>query len=204
MRPIIKDKPRNNKASTWYRKVRRINKQRIKKGLEPLNYKEIFNDYDYCDYILDLRYSKNKKQTASTVQIATPHQSTATPPPLPKQPSIQFDQETTKQNKINLTLIKEEPTIDMNVPVQPYDDGGSNFFNVSEITIQDTIEELPPSFEAMSNIAQFTGGTITKAEIEELIRKELQSSFEKIVREEFPLIAEKIIRKEIEKVLSEP
>ncbi len=141
--------------------------------------------------------SKNKKQNVSTVQIATP-------PPLPKQPSAQSDQESIKQNKINLTLIKEEPTIDMNMPVRPYDDGGSNFFNVPEITIQDTIEELPPSLEAMSNIAQFTGGTITKAEIEELIRKELQSSFEKIVREEFPLIAEKIIRKEIEKVLSEP
>lgn len=60
-KPIIKGKSRNNKASTWYRKVRRINKQRIKKGLEPLNYKEIFNDYDYCDYIFDLRFSKYKK-----------------------------------------------------------------------------------------------------------------------------------------------
>lgn len=61
-KPIIKDKPRNSKAASYYRKIRRINKQRVLQGLEPLSPKEIFNDYDYCDYILDLRYSKNKKQ----------------------------------------------------------------------------------------------------------------------------------------------
>lgn len=59
-KPIVKDKPRNKKASTYYRKIRRTNKQRIKDGLEPLNSKELVNDYDYCDYKI-IRF-KDRKQ----------------------------------------------------------------------------------------------------------------------------------------------
>jgi hypothetical protein len=52
-KPIIKDKPRNHKASIYYRRVRRAVKQSIKKEeeLQPLS-REIVNDYDYCDYIM--------------------------------------------------------------------------------------------------------------------------------------------------------
>lgn len=52
-KPIIKDKPRNYKASTYYRRVRRKVKMAIKNNDEimPLQ-KEIVNDYDYCDWIM--------------------------------------------------------------------------------------------------------------------------------------------------------
>lgn len=76
--PIIKDKPRNFKASTYYRRVRRKIKQEIKNfnleipwGLCEEEYldivcalpdaKSIVNSYNYCDYKFDLRKSKNKK-----------------------------------------------------------------------------------------------------------------------------------------------
>lgn len=64
-KPIIKDKSRNSKASTYYRRVRRVIKQKLKESdieeVELPNSKEIVNDYDYMDYKWDLRNSKNKK-----------------------------------------------------------------------------------------------------------------------------------------------
>lgn len=60
--PIIKDKSRSYKASSYYRKVRRVIKQKVKELDDLLpEAQEIVNDYDYCDYIIDLRKSKNKK-----------------------------------------------------------------------------------------------------------------------------------------------
>ena len=45
---------------------------------------------------------------------------------------------------------------------------------------------------------------ITRAEIEQLIRKDIEAAIEKIAREAVPRIAEAIIRQEIEKILAEP
>lgn len=50
-KPIIKEKPRNRKASTYYRRVRRVINQAVKSFKEIIpDSKEIVNDYDYCDY----------------------------------------------------------------------------------------------------------------------------------------------------------
>jgi len=59
--PIIKDHPRNVKRSYW-RKVRRVLKLKVH-GLNEQNLddviipqpREIIDDYDYCDYIIDYR-----------------------------------------------------------------------------------------------------------------------------------------------------
>jgi hypothetical protein len=60
-KPIIKDKPRNKKASSYYRSVRRVIKQAIKSDSEIIpKSQEIVNDYDYCDYKFS---SKNIKDT---------------------------------------------------------------------------------------------------------------------------------------------
>lgn len=61
-KPIIKDKPRNRKASTYYKRIRRIFKQLVKAGKEDLpNSKSIVNDYDYSDYTFDFRFNSNKE-----------------------------------------------------------------------------------------------------------------------------------------------
>lgn len=62
-KPIIKDRPRNNKKSTLYwRIVRRVTKQYVKLGKEIPNEKTIVNDYDYCDYTMDLTKDKDSKK----------------------------------------------------------------------------------------------------------------------------------------------
>ena len=58
--PIIKDRPRNYKKSTFYwRTIRRVIKNAIRSNEEEIpNPKEIINDYDYSDYKFDYRFSK--------------------------------------------------------------------------------------------------------------------------------------------------
>jgi len=74
--PIIKDRSRNEKKSTSYwRRVRRV----INNFVSSIKYdieleetlpkpKEIINDYDYCDYVIDYRhgsdYFKESKKKA--------------------------------------------------------------------------------------------------------------------------------------------
>jgi hypothetical protein len=61
--PIIKDRPRNEKKSTFYwRTVRRVINDKVRMlKYEPDSDenipepKEIVNDYDYCDYMIDYR-----------------------------------------------------------------------------------------------------------------------------------------------------
>jgi hypothetical protein len=61
--PIIKDRPRNEKKSTLYwRTVRRVINDKVRMlKYEPDSDenmpepKEIVNDYDYCDYMIDYR-----------------------------------------------------------------------------------------------------------------------------------------------------
>lgn len=54
--PIIKDRPRNYKKSTFYwRIVRRVQKSLLKSGKEIKNPKEIIDDYNYSDYTIDYR-----------------------------------------------------------------------------------------------------------------------------------------------------
>lgn len=76
--PVIKDRPRNEKKSTSYwRTVRRV----IKNSVRLLKYepeseetipkpKEIVNDYDYCDYVIDYRLDdpKDKNSYRSKVE----------------------------------------------------------------------------------------------------------------------------------------
>jgi len=62
-KPIVKDSNRNFKKSTIYwRQIRRVTKQFVRKlnkeNTDSINIpqpKEIVNDYDYCDYIIDYR-----------------------------------------------------------------------------------------------------------------------------------------------------
>ena len=68
---VIRDKPKNFKASTYYRRVRRIINQEVKMGKEILSLPhEIVNQYDYSDYrstpefdtVADYRNSKNPEE----------------------------------------------------------------------------------------------------------------------------------------------
>lgn len=63
-KPIIKDKSRNYKrTSAYWRRVRRVTKQAVKKGEELLPApREIVNDYDYCDYIIHSKDDKYKRK----------------------------------------------------------------------------------------------------------------------------------------------
>lgn len=62
-KPIVKDKPRNFKASTYYRRIRRVIKQLVKMLEEELpDPKSIVNPYDYMDWRSDLRDSKDIEQ----------------------------------------------------------------------------------------------------------------------------------------------
>lgn len=72
---IIKDRPRNNKKSTLYwRKIRRIINSKVRNNIDdnviPVP-KEIVNDYDYCDYIMDYEhiYEKNEKNNEYTKKL---------------------------------------------------------------------------------------------------------------------------------------
>lgn len=61
--PIVKDRPRNEKKSSLYwRIVRRVIngkvREIVKNDDDEINLpepKEIVNDYDYCDYVIDYR-----------------------------------------------------------------------------------------------------------------------------------------------------
>ena len=56
-KPILKDKPRNTKASTYYRRIRRVTKIAVTQMDEILpEGQEIVNDYDYCDWKWDMTY----------------------------------------------------------------------------------------------------------------------------------------------------
>jgi len=74
--PILKDSPRNHKKSAdYWRTVRRVINDRIRYHQETIDDislpepKEIVNDYDYIDYVCDLRFlspdtTENKKHWA--------------------------------------------------------------------------------------------------------------------------------------------
>lgn len=63
-KPIIKDRPRNYKKSTYYwRKVRRISKNCMRSGRDIPNQKSIIDDYDYSDYtIVDCNSAKYSRK----------------------------------------------------------------------------------------------------------------------------------------------
>lgn len=62
-KPIVKDRPRNDKKSSLYwRVVRRVINDKVRQitkspeeDVELPEPKEIVNDYDYCDYKIDYR-----------------------------------------------------------------------------------------------------------------------------------------------------
>lgn len=67
-KPIIKDKPRNEKSGAKYwRTVRRVTNEKVKylsEALEDENLplpKEIVNDYDYSDYHIDYRFMDDEE-----------------------------------------------------------------------------------------------------------------------------------------------
>lgn len=60
------------------------------------------------------------------------------------------------------------------------------------------------SYSAPSSPASAAAPAMTRAEIEELIRKDVAAVIERLAREIIPQVAEDIIRKEIEKILAEP
>lgn len=71
--PVIKDRPRNiKKSSKYWRTVRRV----INDSVRQMRYddldilpepKEIINDYDYCDYIIDYRDADIDKDYAKII-----------------------------------------------------------------------------------------------------------------------------------------
>jgi hypothetical protein len=57
--PFSKDK--NGKKDYWKR-IRRVTRQAVGSGKEELPHpKELINDWDYCDWIMDARDYDNKK-----------------------------------------------------------------------------------------------------------------------------------------------
>lgn len=72
----------------------------------------------------------------------------------------------------------------ISLPSKPIDDGGTNFPLNSTTTTQ-------------------TQNQFTRAEIEQMIRKDVEAAVEKLAREAVPQIAEAMIRREIEKILAE-
>jgi hypothetical protein len=60
---IIKDRPRRYKKSSWYwRIVRRVQRQAVKRGKEPKKAQEIVNDYEYSDYEVHTTYKKVERK----------------------------------------------------------------------------------------------------------------------------------------------
>ena len=55
-RPVLKDKygSKEKKTKEYWRTVRRVSKDYVRRGLEPPNPKVIINDYNYIDYICHL------------------------------------------------------------------------------------------------------------------------------------------------------
>lgn len=74
--PIVKDRPRNEKKSSLYwRIVRRVINGKVrqidKSDEDETNLpqpKEIVNDYDYCDYIMDYRDSSWSEKHKESVE----------------------------------------------------------------------------------------------------------------------------------------
>lgn len=79
------------------------------------------------------------------------------------------------------------------IPPKAIDDGGSNFPLKS--SAQSSTASAAPSIAA---------GSMSRAEIEELVKKDVQVALEHVLRDLVPQIAERVIRKEIEKILAEP
>jgi CheY-like chemotaxis protein len=73
------------------------------------------------------------------------------------------------------------------IPSKPIDDGGSNF-----------PLKQPPAAHAAPATA-----SLTRSEIEDIVRKDVQATLERVLRDLVPQMAESIIRKEIDKILSE-
>lgn len=66
-KPIVKDRPRNEKKSSIYhRTVRRVTNEKIRYLNEDVDDeilpdpKEIVNDYDYSDYKFDFRFNDDE------------------------------------------------------------------------------------------------------------------------------------------------
>ncbi|MEW6055433.1 MAG: response regulator [Bdellovibrionota bacterium] len=121
----------------------------------------------------------------------------------------------------------------MSPPSKPIDDGGTNFPLRTPPSGSDLISgkdfapkkkppepkqpaqeprlvsgQNEPAFERPSSAQQQPGSAavsppITRAEIEQMIRKDVAAAIEKLAKEAVPQIAENVIRKEIEKILSE-
>jgi hypothetical protein len=69
-KPVVKDKPRNEKSGAKYwRAVRRVTNEKVKFLNEALDDetlpdpKEIVNDYDYSDYHIDYRFLGDKEMS---------------------------------------------------------------------------------------------------------------------------------------------
>jgi hypothetical protein len=69
-KPVVKDKPRNEKSGAKYwRTVRRVTNEKVKYLNEALDDetlpipKEIVNDYDYSDYNIDYRFNKDEEMS---------------------------------------------------------------------------------------------------------------------------------------------
>lgn len=89
------------------------------------------------------------------------------------------------------------------IPPKPIDDGGSNFpLKHASASAAPPPPAAPHHFTAPSPSSGNV--TMSRAEIEELVKKDVQAALEKIMRDVVPQIAENVIRKEIEKILAEP
>lgn len=58
-KPIFKEK--SSARDTYWKTVRRVQKQFFKQDKDVPSQKTIVNDYDYCDYRYDMRDSRNEE-----------------------------------------------------------------------------------------------------------------------------------------------
>jgi hypothetical protein len=91
-------------------------------------------------------------------------------------------------------------------PSKPLDDGGSNFpLHVStgpDSSVGPSID-VGSAFESKALGSVKAAPVVSMAEIEKMIRKDVEQMLEKMARETIPKMAEAIIKKEIEKILAE-
>jgi CheY-like chemotaxis protein len=149
----------------------------------------------------------------------------------PAAPPATSTEKTGEMTKPIMTDRKVSPLKAIVAPSRPVDDGGTNFPLISSKTPEKDKEHKntapsmkPPPNSNLVSGRDYVAPTVelkreptnpgfaapqasmpmTRAEMEALIRRELEQAFEKLARDVVPQVAESVIRKEIEKILSEP
>jgi CheY-like chemotaxis protein len=147
----------------------------------------------------------------------------------PAAPPAPSTEKTGEMTKPIIADRKVSPLKAIVAPGRPVDDGGTNFPLITSKSGEKEPKVTVPSIKPPPNSNLVSGRDyvaptvelkreptnpgftapqapmpMTRAEMEALIRKELEQAFEKLARDVVPQVAESVIRKEIEKILAEP